>query len=92
MVQCCVAITKVTADTPAKGLLTAQKLFNGKFGCCHCEAPGENFRTAKGGNIRSHANAVAAPGIRRTHKRLVKFAEMAEAMNKVVSIISHLMN
>ena len=82
------AVTKVTADTPGKSLLTAQKLFNGEYGCCHCEAPGENFRTEKGGNIRTYAGAVAQPALRRTHESLTQYSEDAERENKTVRKLS----
>ena len=83
-VLCCIVITKITADTPGKSMLTAQKLFNGEHGCCHCEAPGKNIRTDKGGNIRSYASAVDEPGKRRTHGELVVQSEEAEKEDKSV--------
>ena len=76
----------ITCDIPARNGVLNMNQHNGASCCPKCCETGQNFRTAKGGNVRTFPFNTEEPlGRRRTQEETLSDAEKASATKSIVN-------
>lgn len=78
-VLCC------SCDLPARAIVQNFIQFNGYYGCCFCEQPGETTHTEKGGHVHTFPyNHISPKGPPRTQQATIQKAREALEEHSVV--------